>query len=99
MHDDHDPDDDDPLGVNKNKELKWYEKGKFVIMPNQGWYQAWIQAKGLIYLSSLYILTYDAAFGFNQPSEIYFYVDCIQIVDIVTTFFIARRVRDLSEYV
>ena len=62
MHDDLNGEDDDPQDAVKLKKLRWYEKGKFVIMPNQAWYQAWIQAKGFLYLGSLYVLIYDAAF-------------------------------------
>ena len=42
MHDDLNGEDDDPYDAVKVKLLRWYEKGKFVIMPNQAWYQAWI---------------------------------------------------------
>lgn len=52
-----------------------------------------------MYLWSLYVVVYDASFNFEVPSAIYTYVDVIQLIDIVSTFFIAVRVRELSEFV
>lgn len=79
--------------------LKWYENGKFILMPNNWYFNLWRAGKGFVYLTSMYILTYDMAFNFEAPSDIYLYVDVIQLIDITLTFFTAVKVRNLSEYV
>ena len=79
--------------------LKWYENGKYVIMPARWWYRIWLHAKATLYLVSLYELVFEAAFHFQQDARKFkLVVDFVQLVDIILTFLTAYKIRELSDY-
>jgi hypothetical protein len=84
--------------MGETEKKAWYE-GQYVISPNSTWYQLWDMTKSIGYMISLYTLAYDAAFMFESGTKTETFerlIDMIQIVDIVHTFFTAKKVRSLS---
>jgi len=72
-----------------------------VIKPDSYKYMIWDVIKSILYMMSIYTLFFLAALGFDGRFEILqkfdFIVDCIQMLDIVLTFFTAKRVQDMKE--
>lgn len=73
-----------------------------MILPNTTWYRLWDIFKSVGYMISLYTLAYDAAFQFDSGTKTEGFeqlIDVIQIIDIFHTFFTAKKVRSLSNFV
>jgi hypothetical protein len=78
----------------------WYESGSYIIMPDTIWYLIWDVVKSCMYMISLYTLAYSAAFKFEGENSFEVFelvVDLVQIVDIIHTFFTAKKVRSLTQ--
>lgn len=71
-----------------------------VIMPDSYKFMIWDVLKSMLYLTSIYSLTYLAAFSFQNKSNFFgnfdFAVDIVQLMDIGVTFFTAKKHRDVS---
>lgn len=69
-------------------------------MPDTIWYLIWDVVKSCMYMTSLYTLAYSAAFRFEGENSFEVFelvVDIVQIVDIIHTFFTAKKVRSLTQ--
>ena len=91
--------------------VPWYESGKWTIYPNTYKFAVWELAKSTLYMASMYTFAYMTAFMFQTittslPQEEFewivkfdMFVDVLQLVDMVLTFFTAVHVRNLSTWV
>jgi hypothetical protein len=81
---------------------KWYESGTYVIKPNTIYYLIWDVTKSVLYMVSIYTLAFAAAFKFegdNGAESFEFFVDLIQLLDIIHVFFCATKIYQLSQLV